>query len=306
MNASLLVRASRLVVSSLLSLALPAVSSAADTPSVIGPASATKEKPWVNTLGMKFVPVTGTPVLFGVWHVRVQDFEAFVKATGHDATTNIFSLKADGWKQRGDTWKSPGFAQGPTHPVCGVSWADAQAFAKWLTEKERREGKLTVGQSYRLPADWEWSVAVGLAETREGTPKDKSQKIADVYPWGTQWPPPVGAGNYAGEEAKDADWPATFKVMEGYRDGYARTSPVGSFAANKFGLYDMGGNLWQWCEDWYDESATTKRRVLRGGSWNLNSPQALLSSRRNYAFVPGLRNVFVGFRLVVVLVGALP
>ena len=266
------------------------------------PTIATKDSPWVNTLGMKFVPVPGTPVLFGVWHVRVQDFEAFVKATGHDATTNMFSLKADGGKQRGDTWKSPGFAQGPTHPVCGVNWDDAQAFAKWLTEKERREGKLTAGQSYRLPQDWEWSVAVGLAEAREGTPKDKDGKIKDVYPWGTQWPPPVGAGNYAGEEAKDADWPATFKVIEGYRDGYARTSPVGSFAANKFGLHDLGGNLWQWCEDWYDES-TKKSRVLRGGSWNGYTPLDLLSSYRG-GNVPESRIDFNGFRLVVVVAGS--
>ena len=90
------------------------------------PGEATRERPFVNSLGMKFVPVPGTPVLFGVWHVRVQDFTVFAQATGHDPGTNMYSLKADGWKPRGATWKSPGFAQGPTHPVSGVSWEDAQ------------------------------------------------------------------------------------------------------------------------------------------------------------------------------------
>ncbi len=265
------------------------------------PAAATKESPWTNSLGMRFVPVAGTDVLFSIWHTRVQDFEAFVEDTGHDATKEMYSLKSDGWKRRGDTWKSPGFAQGPTHPVCGVSWEDAQAFCKWLTEKERKEGKLTASQSYRLPQDWEWSVAVGLNEARAGTPNDKDQKIKDVYPWGTAWPPPSGAGNFAGEEAKDADWASTYGVIEGYRDGFARTSPVGSFKANAFGLYDMGGNLWQWCEDWYDTDQAY--RVLRGGAWDRNSPTRLLSSSRYY-LQPDRRVGALGFRCVLVGGGA--
>ena len=149
------------------------------------PSAAAKENPFVNTLGMKFVPVKGTEVLFSIWHTRVQDFEAFVKATGHDATQGMYSLRSDGWMRRGDTWKDPGFTQGPTHPVCGVSWHDAQAFCKWLTEKERKDGIIDQQQSYRLPTDAEWSQAVG--DTK--------------YPWGDQWPPPQGAGNYADESS---------------------------------------------------------------------------------------------------------
>ena len=196
------------------------------------------------------------------------------------------------------SWRNPGFSQGPNYPVCGVSWADAKAFCRWLTERERSEGKLSDGQAYRLPRDGEWSAAVGLPEEGGGTPREKSGKIKDVYPWGTQWPPPAGAGNYAGEQDRDDSWPDGWPVIAGYRDSYARTSPVGSFRANRFGLYDMGGNLWQWCEDWFD--GEQKHRVLRGASWDLSVPEYLLSSFRDYGS-PGLRGTSFGFRVVLVV-----
>lgn len=109
-----------------------------------------------NSLGMKFAPVPGTEVplvlptvLFSVWDTRLQDYEAFATATGR-------------------SWDKPSISQGPDHPAVNVSWNDAQAFANWLTEKERRDGTLTAGQHYRLPADREWSVAVGLKEPLDG------------------------------------------------------------------------------------------------------------------------------------------
>jgi formylglycine-generating enzyme required for sulfatase activity len=179
--------------------------------------------------------------------------------------------------------------------VVGVSWEDAKAFCDWLTKKQRKAGKLRSDQSYRLPTDAEWSVAVGLPNESGSTPKEKDGKIKDVYPWGTEWPPPSGAGNYGGSEAHDGKWP------NWSTDGYPRTSPVGSFKANRFGLYDMGGNVWQWCEDWYDESKTL--RVLRGSSWGGIQPDHLLSSCR-YSRMPDDRNARYGFRCVVALSAA--
>jgi formylglycine-generating enzyme required for sulfatase activity len=102
-------------------------------------------------------------------------------------------------------------------------------------------------------------------------------------------------GNYADATAKRSfsGWP----VIEGYDDGYATTSPVGNFAPNNYGLYDMGGNVWQWCEDWYDNDQNS--RVLRGASWGNYDPARLLSSYRGRN-APGNRNLYIGFRCVLV------
>ena len=258
--------------------------------------AATKEMPWENSLGMKFVPVPGAPVLFCIWHTRVQDFEAFVNASGYNATKDMYSLRTDGWKQRGDTWRAPGFPQSPTHPVCGVSWEDAKAFCDWLTKKEQAEGRLGRLQFYRLPTDAEWSFAVGLTNEDGKTPKEKDSQLKGVYPWGTDWPPPAGTGNYAGEESKRGA-PPGWTVIPGYNDGFARTAPVGSFAANRLGLFDITGNLWEWCEDLYEP--TSLWRVMRGASWNDGDPGDLLSSYRYYDH-PSYRYDRYGFRCVLV------
>ncbi|MCX6908386.1 MAG: SUMF1/EgtB/PvdO family nonheme iron enzyme [Verrucomicrobia bacterium] len=230
-----------------------------------GPQCATKEKPWANSLGMKFVPVPGTEGLFSVWDTRVQDYQTFVNATSR-------------------SWEKPDFEQGPTHPAVMVSWEDAKAFCEWLTQKERREGQFTAQQSYRLPTDAEWSAAVGLENETGSTPKERNRKVAGAYPWGTQWPPPRGAGNYH----------QSLNV-----DSFENTAPVGSFAANKFGLYDLGGNVSEWCEDWYDSARST--RVLRGGSWINGGSEYLLSSKRLDVASNHLGDL-IGFRLV--LIGA--
>jgi formylglycine-generating enzyme required for sulfatase activity len=262
---------------------------------------ATTAHPWVNSLGMKFVPVAGVQVLFSVWDTRVQDFEIFVQSTGYDPRAGMWSLAKDGYKQSGATWKQPGFSQGPAHPVVGVSWNDAEEFCKWLTQRERTAGDLTQEREYRLPTDAEWSAAVGLKNEEGRTPEEKSGKIK-LYPWDIprkrdkSWPPPAGSGNYRGEEVRNPDWPSGWQVIEDYNDGYPRTSPVESFAVNQSGLYDMGGNVWQWCEDWYNSNK--QYRVWRGASWDAFVPDVLLASYRR-GITPGERTSFTGFRCVV-------
>jgi hypothetical protein len=256
---------------------------------------ATKEQPWQNSLGMKFVPVSGTQVLFSIWDTRLEDFRAFVDSAGYDATGGMWSLGKDGWKQLGATWKEPGFSQGPTDPVVGLSWDDGKAFCAWLTEREHRSGALPEDMHYRLPTDQEWSVAVGLDSEPGNTPEEKDSKIR-LYQWGREWPPPPGAGNYCGVEARIGNEPQDLIVIEDYNDGYPRTSPVGSFAANKNGLYDMRGNVWQWCEDWYNSENSF--RVLRGASWYDYDPYRLLASYRR-SHTPDRRGADAGFRCVV-------
>ncbi|MEO6740655.1 MAG: bifunctional serine/threonine-protein kinase/formylglycine-generating enzyme family protein [Chthoniobacteraceae bacterium] len=241
-------------------------------------ANATKDKPFVNSLGMRFVPVpilsgptAGQRVLFGVWDVRVQDYAAYASA----------NPKVDG------AWKTQHKDDVPAgremdHPVVGVCWEDANAFCDWLSEKEMAEGVLPKGVRYRLPSDEEWSWAAGLTREFGVTPAEKSLKNSADFPWGKEWPPRGKAGNYA-DEAYHAKFPVKENRMgnlwiEGYSEGYATTSPVGSFPANAYGLYDIGGNVWQWCEDWYD--ASQNDRVLRGASWNNYDRKHLLLSFR--------------------------
>jgi formylglycine-generating enzyme required for sulfatase activity len=244
-------------------------------------------KPWTNSLGMVFVPVPGTKACFSIWETRVKDFTAFA----------VSRPKLDGtnWNHAFYHDVTPA-TPGPDYPVVNVSWNDANAFCTWLTELERKAGKIPAGASYRLPTDAEWSRAAGIGDREtNGTPKDKNGKIKDVFPWGTQYPPPVGAGNFADLTAREyfKNWPC----IEGYRDGFVATAPVGSFKPNEPGLYDLAGNAAEWVADPYD--GVSKRRELRGGAWVNTGPKSLWSSDR-LAVAPERFSVVTGFRCVLV------
>lgn len=179
-----------------------------------------KSAPLTNSLGMKFIPVAGTKVLFSVWETRIQDFSVFLKETGRD-----FNTPRD--------WATPDFQQTPAHPVVMINWHIAVDFCEWLSKKEGRE--------YRLPTDAEWSVAAGLGAEIEGSPEEKGKITGklQIYPWGKLWPPTRGTGNYADVSA-DKKFPGS-PFIAGYDDGFESTSPVGSFSANSFGLSDLSG-----------------------------------------------------------------
>lgn len=235
---------------------------------------------WTNSLGMVFLPVAGTKVLFSIWHTRVQDFEAYAAAVpGLD----------NSWREV--RFQGARVSGGQDHPVTMVGWAAARNFCRWLTETEQRSGRLAADQRYRLPTDAEWSKAVGLENERDGLPVDKDGRIK-VYPWGKTWPPPPGIGNFSDRTAH-----AAFKslpALTDYDDGFSTTSPVGSFSPNLFGLFDMSGNVWQWCEDDYDRGG--KAHVVRGGSWRTGDAHSLLSSHRLHT--PDGRDSNLGFRCV--------
>jgi formylglycine-generating enzyme required for sulfatase activity/serine/threonine protein kinase len=248
---------------------------------------------WTNTIAMRFVPVGD--LLFAIWDTRVRDFEEFVRASSYQVTGPMESILDGMQGQHGKTWDYPGFSQTPDHPVVGVSWKDAMEFCSWLTQKERGIGLLQEGQYYRLPTDQEWSQAAGIEREEGTTPEERSGHPLDLYPWGNSFPPPAGAGNYAGSEMRGADWPANWRFIQNYDDGFTRTSPVGSFKPNAFGIYDLGGNVWQWCMDKF--SANGDSRVLRGASW-ANADPALLKTNRRIDAVVDNRTDCYGFRCV--------
>ncbi|HSP43543.1 MAG TPA: SUMF1/EgtB/PvdO family nonheme iron enzyme, partial [Luteolibacter sp.] len=151
-----------------------------------------------------------------------------------------------------------------------VNLHDAEAFCDWLTKEERQSGKIAMDVTYRLPTDHEWSCAAGIGSKEDpaAKPSEKSGKI-EGYSWGTAWPPPEGAGNYYGEEAAKVPYgqPAQAPI-KGYRDDFPRTAPVGSFKPNELGLFDLGGNVQEWCvADFGNRFGTANLGVLRGESW---------------------------------------
>lgn len=183
--------------------------------------------------------------------VTVSEFEAFVKATRYLTEAEkfgnggVFDPVKQGWELvDGADFRYP-FGRNkpkaqPDHPVTQVSWNDAQAYAKW--------------QGKRLPTQWEWEHAAKNAET-----------TSKQYTWGEDL---VVNGKH-----KANTWQGSFPHHNTLEDGYEFTSPVGVFGANKLGLTDMGGNVWQWCYDSIEPTSReaqvdpATRRVTRGGSF---------------------------------------
>ena len=196
--------------------------------------------------------------------------------------------------------------QSGDRPVVNVSWQEAVEFCNWLSDLQGLEpayrlvdGKYELieprSDGYRLPTEAEWEY---VARYHQGTARL-------IYPWGMELPPPDKSGNFGGSEAKIL----IGQSVPGYRDGYQATSPVGSFSANNLGLFDMGGNVAEWCTDYYSYTypasppplvdyagpAKGAQRLIRGSSWR----SATNDDLRNTVKRNGLEGADdVGFRLV--------
>ncbi|EDN69626.1 peptidase family C14 [Beggiatoa sp. PS] len=210
----------------------------------------------------------------GKYEVTVSEFRRFVNATGYAAKgeEGCWTYSDGDWGYKEDAnWRNPHFSQNNNHPVVCVSWYDATAYVKWLTQQTNKK--------YRLPTEAEWEYAA-----RAGT--------ETKYWW----------GNNIGSNKANC-----YKDRCG--DNFEYTAPVGSFAANSFGLFDTVGNVWEWtCSD-YEEKYGGKEqdcilsnnhddyRVLRGGSW-YNDLDFLRAADRNGRNYPGSRYYFYGFRVV--------
>lgn len=233
------------------------------------------------------------PFWMGECEVTVGQFRRFVGSTGYrtEAETtrqgvNALDLVTGEVVQHSDRiWKSPGFSQTDQHPVVGVSWTDAQKFCEWLSELE--------GQTYRLPTEAEWEYAC-----RAGT--------KTAFASGESFSPSFG-------NVGDVSLRAAFSKASGnanWSDQFPFTAPVGSFQPNRFGLFDMHGNVGEWCQDWFDAEfyasspeidpsgppKPTQWRVVRGGSW-YNSPAHCRSAGRHDG-LPTAPSTTNGFRVV--------
>jgi formylglycine-generating enzyme required for sulfatase activity len=257
---------------------------------------ATSSANFVNLLGMRMINIPAGSFMMGsrgdsaaypdeISHVvhltkpfhisatlvtRAQ-FAAFVADTNYQ--TDAERSGGDVWtgiqieRVQTASWRSPGFIQTDDHPVVLVSWNDATAFCAWLSRREHL--------TYRLPTEAEWEYACKAGTTT-------------AYPWGDD--PSAGGGwaNVADLSGKEAyGWGEGFE----FNDGYIFTSPVAHFRPNNWQLYDMIGNVWEWCADGYGDyssdpndpigTPSSPSRVRRGGSWSGGGPRSARSAFRS-------------------------
>jgi formylglycine-generating enzyme required for sulfatase activity len=186
---------------------------------------------------------------------------------------------------------------GDQQPVVNIRWQDAVRYCNWLSKREglqpfyRAQGNSMVPvvpftNGYRLPFEAEWALTARMAERTH----------PDRYPWSGGFPPRTRNGNYADESARTI----VPVIIKGYYDGFPVTAPVESFPRNIAGLFDLGGNVSEWCHDFYSPNPapvsgkainptgpkTSRYHVLRGSSWRDGAMTELRLSYRGYSNKP--------------------
>jgi formylglycine-generating enzyme len=216
----------------------------------------------------------------GRYEVTRQQYETFLSDTGHPVSGNCMTdrRKPGNWALDAETnFRDPGFPQTGGHPAACVSWNDAKAYVAWLNAK--------AGGGYRLPTEAEWEYVARAGSTT-------------AYPWG----PSIhdGCGHMNGFDKVIADKKGDLYKDEAISfancsDGFLNTSPVGSYAANGFGIHDMIGNLAEWVEDCSTQSyapmkpggtpmgGDCSKRMVRGGSWGTQPRQLRSAERLRYS-----------------------
>ena len=222
------------------------------------------------------------PFAIGVYEVTRREYSIFVSATNHASDERPCLVnEGDTWTERtGMSWRSLAFPQTGRHPAVCISWRDATAYVAWLSR--------ITGAEYRLPSAAEWEYAARAGTNTPWYWGDSSQRQC--------------------EYANGADEAGGFPWRIRCDDGHAKTSLVGSYQANAFGLYDMLGNAWEWVQDcfrWSYDGAPTdgsawekgdcSARVMRGASW-ASTPTYLRAAHRAGERVD-FRSDYTGFRV---------
>lgn len=243
-----------------------------ESPSLPDPSKlkpATPGSPFLNALGMDFVPL-GERLLVGKTEVRVQDFETWLKSAERS------------WSNK------PPYLLGGTHPAAGLTWQDATDFCQWLTLRDRKSKIIPENASYRLPTDVEWSLMNGLKDETGTDPAARSGVNKTHYPWSATgaFPPPGMSTNLDAQN------------LPGFSDSYSYSSPVTAEATNELGILGLGGNVSEWCADEWPGMST--ERVVRGGSWLTSDKVKLLTSARRHVVATN-SSPDIGFRVVLEL-----
>jgi len=195
---------------------------------------------------------------------------------------------------------------GDLNPVVNVTWDEAVEYCNWLSTQEglplaykkvfeRWQPVQPTPDGYRLPTEAEWVWAI----------RYQGRSNATTFPWGPRMPPRRESGNYAGKSANTL----VPSILPGYDDGYASTAPVGTFAANALGIFDGGGNVAEWVQDYYSVPAPGQtepikdpqgpprgaNRVIRGSSW---MHAGIMELRMGYRDFGNRGRPDVGFRVV--------
>lgn len=244
------------------------------------------EPGWLKIESPQHAVTVARPFAIGRHPVTRGQFAAFVKQTGYETEGGAWVFAGGTSKEDPQaSWRNLGFLQDENHPVVCVSWNDAKAFAAWLSTES--------GQLYRLPSEAEWEYAARAGTT---TP----------FWWGSTITP--AQANYNGNYVYLKKSIGEFRGKTGpeFRGG---TVAVGEFEANPWGLYQVLGNVLEWCEDIWNEDfdgapsdgspllqGGFDDRVLRGGYWAAD-PKALRSAFRGFFTRPDSRFDIQGFRL---------
>jgi formylglycine-generating enzyme required for sulfatase activity len=251
---------------------------------VVAPAPAEPPKPKDGPLGMKFVPLPKGTFYMG-WDGNKdsarkteikEDFEIAIHTVTQGQWQEVMGKNPSWFSRDGggkDHVKDIKDEDLKQFPVESVSWDDAQEFIKKLNEKEKGRGYL-----YRLPSEAEWEYACRGGATSE---EECSYHFYFDKPTNDL-------------SSKQANFDGTAPFGKADKGPFLlRPTKVGSYAPNKLGLYDMHGNVWQWCEDLWEAGASS--RVCRGGGWLDGAGDCRAAVR--FRGTPGLRSGGLGFRL---------